>query len=231
MELAGLGGTERQLMRIALVLFPLVAWAQSAPVALQNLQPRNVKVEAVAYRGRKAVRLTSIDSANVDDGARLAIIPGTSFENGTIEVDLAGDVIPGSSEASRGFTGMAFRVAPASLKYECFYVRPLNGRSQDQLQRNHSTQYISYPEFPWQRLREETPGKYESYVDLDPGAWTKVRIVVDGEKASLFVNGAPQPVLIVNDLKHGASKGALALWIGPGVVAHFANLRVTSASR
>ena len=68
-------------------------------------------------------------------------------------------------------------------------------------------------------------------MDLVPGAWTKVRIVVEGEKASLFVNGAPQPVLLVNDLKHGESKGALALWIGPGVVAQFANLRVTAAAR
>jgi hypothetical protein len=102
-----------------------------------------------------------------------------------------------------------------------------NGRSEDQTQRNHSTQYISVPDFPWQKLRAETPSKYESYVDLAPGAWTKVKIEVHGDKAGLYVNGAAQPTLIVNDLKHGRSKGAIALWIGPGVVAHFANLTVT----
>jgi hypothetical protein len=203
----------------------------AAVIPLRNLQPRHVKVEAVTYQGREATRLTSIDSADLDDGARFALVPNTAFKDGTIEADVAGGVIPGFSEAFRGFTGVAFRVNTAGPKYECFYLRPLNGRSSDQLQRNHSTQYISYPEFPWQRLRKETPGKYESYVDLVPGAWTKVRIVVQGGKASLFVNGAGQPTLIVNDLKQEVSEGAVALWIGPGVVAHFANLRVTPDAR
>jgi hypothetical protein len=61
---------------------------------------------------------------------------------------------------------------------------------------------------------------------LAPGAWTKIKIEVHGDKARLYVNGAGQPTLIVNDLKHGQLKGAIALWIGPGVVAHFANLTV-----
>jgi len=33
--------------------------------------------------------------------------------------------------------------------------------------------------------------------------------------------------LVVNDLKQGQSQGRIALWIGPGTVAHFANLRVS----
>jgi hypothetical protein len=40
------------------------------------------------------------------------------------------------------------------------------------------TQYISVPGFPWNKLRAESPGKYESYVDLVAGQWTKVRIQV-----------------------------------------------------
>lgn len=205
-------------------------YGQTTTVPLKNLEPRHVRVESVDYLGRAATRLTAIDDKGVDDGARLALIPKTAFANGTIEVDLTGDAMPGMPETIRGFTGIAFRVDPAELKYECFYVRTLNGRSADQLQRNHSTQYISYPEFPWQRLRSETPGRYESYVDLEPGVWTKLKITVQGVKAQLFVNGAAQPALVVNDLKHGIGKGGIALWIGPGVVAHFADLRVTPAA-
>ncbi|MDZ4797295.1 MAG: hypothetical protein SGI92_03970 [Bryobacteraceae bacterium] len=93
--------------------------------------------------------------------------------------------------------------------------------------RNHSVQYIAIPEWPWRRLREETPKKYETYVDLVPGEWTKVKIEVRGDKAKLYVGGAVQPTLIVNDLKHGPGRGALALWIDPGTVAHFASLRVS----
>src|SRR5262249_580620 len=145
---------------------------------------------------------------------------------GTIEVDLTGDTAPDAAENLRGFVGIAFRVAPDASRFECIYLRPKNGRSQDQLQRNHSTQYISIPGFPWQKLRAETPGKYESYVDLVAGEWTKVKIVVSGDKAQLYVNGAAQPALIVNDLKQAGPAGAVALWIGPGTIAHFANLKV-----
>ena len=114
-----------------------------------------------------------------------------------------------------------------TMKYECFYLRPTNGRADDQVRRNHSAQYVSYPEFPWHRLRKEFPEKYESYVDLLPGEWTKVKIEVRGNKARLYVHDAAQPVLVVNDLKQGASQGQIALWVGTGTVAHFANLRVS----
>ena len=82
------------------------------------------------------------------------------------------------------------------------------------------------PEYGWSRLRNEAPGRYESYVDLVPDEWTKLKIEVSGVKARLYVNDSPQPVLLVNDLKHGDSEGAVALWIGMGTEAYFANLRL-----
>ena len=51
--------------------------------------------------------------------------------------------------------------------------------------------------------------------------------MVAGQDARLYVHGADQPTLIVKDLKLAASQGAIALWIGPGTDAHFANLRVS----
>jgi hypothetical protein len=202
------------------------AQTKSVPLdPLNGLKPLNVKAESVTYRGRKSVRITDA-SASAPDGARLAIVSGTDFADGVIEAEITGDALPGMPDTVRGFPGIAFRVSPDGAQYECLYLRPKNGRSEDQLQRNHSTQYISAPDFPWQRLRSETPGKYESYVDLEPGAWTKVKIDVRGDKARLYVNGAIQPALIVDDLKRGKSKGAVALWIGPGVIAHFAQLRI-----
>ena len=80
---------------------------------------------------------------------------------------------------------------------------------------------------PWNLLRKDFPEKYESYVDLVAGEWTKVKIEVRGDKARLYVNGVAQPTLLVNDLKQGQSKGAIALWIGTGTVAHFADLRIS----
>ena len=212
--------------------FAVLVWAarvNAKDIALDPaaLRPHNVKTGSVDYKGRKAVRITDAGPANTGDGAAFALIDGTDFQDGTLEVDLAGDTEPGAAPEFRGFTGLAFRVSPGGAKYECFYLRPKNGRSEDQLQRNHSAQYISFPEFGWQKLRNEFPGKYETYVDLVPGEWTHIKITVQGDHARLFVNQSPQPVLVVNDLKHAAARGAVALWVGPRTVASFANLRIS----
>jgi hypothetical protein len=192
----------------------------------EGLKPINAKVESVTYKGRKALRVTDSAPEGTSDDGRLVVVTGSQFEDGLIEVDVAGDRIPGAAEAARGFVGIAFRVAPDGPPFEAFYLRPYNGRSNDQLQRNHSAQYISSPEYPWNRLRQEFPGKYEAYVDLVPGEWTKMKIEVNADKARLYVNGAPEPTLIVNHLLHSGAKGAVALFISVGSVAHFANLRV-----
>jgi hypothetical protein len=195
-------------------------------LSVERLELRSVKGDAITYKGQTAVRLVDVGAPDLADVERLAVVRGSSFTDGTIEVDLTGDTAPDAAENLRGFVGVAFRVSGDASRFECFYLRPKNGRSEDQLQRNHSAQYISVPGFPWEKLRSETPGKYESYVDLVAGDWTKVKIVVSGDKAQLYVNGAKEPTLIVNDLKQARAAGAIALWIGPGTIAHFANLKV-----
>ncbi len=205
-----------------------------------EMQPRNVKMERVTYKGRKALRVTGVAPANVADAdmvagsgkaIQLVVLNKTEFQDGVIEIELTGEPGPDAGKDARGFVGVAFRVnldaAKDAVKYECFYLRPTNGRADDQVRRNHSTQYISHPDFLFARLRKEFPEKYESYVDLIPGEWTKVKIEVRGDKARLYVHDAAQPVLVVNDLKHGQSRGQIALWVWPGTVAHFANLRVS----
>jgi len=215
----------------AVALFTaLAAWGQSNSLPLSSLKPYNVKVEPAMYKGKQAIRVTEAAQQRANGNEdQIAIIANTSFRDGTIEADVAGEPAPGALEGARGFVGIAFRVAADISKFECFYLRPTNGRADDQVRRNHSVQYISFPDFPWHRLRKEFPEKYESYADLVPGEWTRVRIEAMGEKARLFVNGVQQPALIVNDLKFGGtSAGAIGLWIGPGTVAHFANVTVSA---
>jgi hypothetical protein len=90
-----------------------------------------------------------------------------------------------------------------------------------------STPSISHPDYPWERLRKEAPGKYESYVDLDADRWTRIRLVVAGSSARLYVNDARQPALIVNDLKRPATSGGIGLWVGPGSNAYFRSLKLS----
>ena len=67
---------------------------------------------------------------------------------------------------------------------------------------------------------------YEFYVDVEAGAWTRLKIVIAGTKAQLHVNEADQPCLIVNDLKLGEGHGQVALWTGSDTEAHFTKLEV-----
>jgi hypothetical protein len=205
------------------------AQTQRFPLDSANgLKLLNVKAESSTFKGRKALRVTDTAPAGAGDEARLAILTGTEFQDGNIELDLVGEVAPGAMEGARGFVGIAFRVAPDGSHFECIYLRPTNGRAEDQVRRNHSVQYISVPGFPWQRLRKEFPERYETYVDLVAGEWTKMRIEVRADKARLYVHDAQQPTLLVNDLKQVQSKGTIALWVGPGTIAHFSNLRVSN---
>ncbi len=150
------------------------------------------------------------------------------FGNGTIEVEVSGQPAPGAAGGARGFVGIAWRLQDDRKTYDCFYLRPTNGRAEDQQRRNHTAQYISHPEWTWFKFRSETPSKYETYVDIVPGRWIQVKIVVAGEQARLYVNGAEQPTLIVNDVKSGAdATGQVALWLEGSTVAHYRNLKVT----
>ena len=189
---------------------------------LSELELHQVEAESVTYHDRHAIRLIE----QGEPTSAIAILSGSEFKNGVIEAEVAGMPRKDAPQDMRGFVGIAFRVQPRGSQYECFFLRPTNGRADDQLRRNHSTQYISCPDFPWYRLREETPGVYESYTDLVPGAWTPIRIVVSGIRAELYVNGAEQPCLIVNDLKLGETRGQIALWIGSGTEAHFSAVTV-----
>lgn len=203
-------------------------FAQETSLSIAHLQPVSVNLQAVTYKGKDAIRMTGFKKTRYTH--ELAILRNSSFTNGTIEVELSGDRLPDSDTSNRGFAGIAFRVegTDSLRRFDCFYLRPANGRAEDQLRRNHSVQYVSEPEYTWQRLRKENPGVYESYADLVPGEWTKVKIVVKDRYARLYVNGAAEPCLIVHDLKRGVSSGAVALWIGVGTEAYFRNLKITN---
>lgn len=214
----------------ALLAAALCAQERSLPLDKPaGLTAHNTTATPVTFRGKPALKLVS--SGEPAGGGRadhLMLVDGLEFTNGTIEVDLAGEPGTGAPGGARGFVGVAFRVQPDRRTYDCFYLRPTNGRADDQERRNHTAQYISHPDHTWSKLREKTPSRYESYVDILPAEWIHVKIEVTGDKARLYVNGATQPTLIVNDVKTGATaKGAVALWFEGSTIAHFANLRIT----
>ena len=212
----------RRLCGLTLLAGALLGLSQPE-IPLADLQAIGATITAVPYQGRNAVRMVESDAKRQGG---LALITGRAFRDGTIEVDVAGRRGPHAVPDDRGFIGVAFRVRDGGSRYEYIYLRPDNGRVLDQVRRNHSTQYASHPDFGFDRLRKEAPERYESYVDLETGVWTRMRVEVQGLTARLFVHDAPQPALVVNDLKLGAEGGGLALWIGPGTEGFFSNLRI-----
>jgi hypothetical protein len=213
-----------RLNKLALWVPPAIASLMSAQT-LDQLTPHQVKLESVDYSGKRAIKI--VEDGQVPNGEAYAIVKGAVFHDGEIEVELAGRPAGSAFGAARGFIGIAFRLQGGQFEY--VYLRPTNGRADDQVRRNHSTQYSSHPKFGFAESRQQSPEKYESYVDLEVGVWTRYRITVEGAKARLYVHGAAQPCLIVNDLKLGDSSGGVALWIGPGTEGYFTGLKIHAA--
>ena len=206
--------------------------AQDAAITLplsdtSRLTPHNVTAVAVRYRDSDAVEVRLAGAYRGPDKDTFAVIQDLDFHDGTIEVDVAGSLLPSALSGARGFVGIAFRIDPKDFACEGFYVRPTNGRAEDQVRRNHATQYFSYPGWDFDRLRREAPAKYEAYADLVPDEWIHLRIEVAGATARLYVGAASQPTLIVNDLKRGAeAHGTVGLFVDNGTNGHFRNLTI-----
>ena len=185
-----------------------------------------VKTQAVSYLGRESVRITM--EGQDHDG--LALLPGTDFQDGVIEADIAVRNTTPPEVKRPGFIGIAFRVSPDASRYEVFYLRPGNSQALDQAKRNHAVQYVSAPNFGWYRLRRELPSVYESYAELALETWTKVLIEVAGRSAKLYVNGSAKPSLVVDGLKGEDLHGAVGLWAYTDQESFFSNVRITPAT-
>jgi len=212
-------------MRVTVAALSLLLAVPLAAQRADRLAGINVSITQVTFKGRTAIQVIAAPQA--PNASSYAVVKDVSFRDGTIEVDLAGQPAAGADSGARGFIGIAFRLS-SDGRYEYIYLRPTNGRADDQIRRNHSTQYSSHPDFDFARSRQEAPEKYESYVDLQPGVWTKYKIEIEGRKARLYVNGAEQPCLIVNDLKLEPREGGVALWVGPGTEGYFSNLKISA---
>lgn len=131
----------------------LLVFLAVAPLNAQTaeqLEAHGVSVADTSYQGKTAVSIDTLPA--VANGKSYAILKGSRFHNGTIEVDLAGKPAANAFADARGFIGIAFRMQ--GDHYEYIYLRPTNGRADDQVRRNHSTQYSAQPGYDYDRLRK-----------------------------------------------------------------------------
>ena len=151
----------------------------------EGLRLHNVTAEPAVLQGKKGLKVTISDQAQrqlqqMSDAQQasfeqLALVGNLEFSSGEISAEIAGAPAPGAAEGARGFVGIAFRVQSDLKTYDAFYLRPTNGRADDQERRNHAAQYVSHPDWPWFRLRERNAvpirglrGRPAGHLDRDP---------------------------------------------------------------
>ena len=218
----------KRLLFIAGFVLSINSYSQTINLESSRLEAVKVNMSIESLMGSKVVKAIKDSSVKEFDEPTFVKIKGVNFKNGIIEVKVLSRLLKNAPDFARGFIGIAFRINDSNTKYECIYLRPVNSRVDDQVRRNHSIQYYSYPDYKFDRFRKEAPEKYESYTDMEMNKWITMRIEVKDAQAKLFINNNQQPSLIVNDLKHGPdASGSIALWVETGTEGYFKDLKIT----
>lgn len=172
------------------------------------------------------------DEKNLDatvDGPSFVKLSNLNIENGSIEVKVLSKIMENNPfPAARGFIGLAYRIDQDNKHFDAIYLRPSNGRADDQLRRNHSVQYFAYPNYGFNRLRKEANGLYETYANIGLEEWITMRIEFQNKKARLYLNQQEQPAFLVNEMLGSSKNGSIGLWVEIGTVGYFRDLKITN---
>jgi len=212
------------LFRGTLCLFLLpAALCQAQTIKKFNLE-NLLKENKLIIFPKQDVTVIKEDAYNGVSVKGIAWLKGVTFSTGSIDIDLRGkDVF------QQSFLGIAFHGIDTTT-YDAVYFRPFNFHSADTLRRKHCVQYISPPDYPWERLRKEHPLVYENAVAPSPAAtaWFHAHIEVGENEIRVYVNQSKIPSLVVKKL-NTRNEGLIGLWTDRlGLNGDFANLVITS---
>jgi hypothetical protein len=141
------------------------------------------------------------------------------MENGLIEVDLCGDLLPDAPDYARAFIGLAYRVQDNLSAYESIYLRPTNGPAAPP-RATRAVQYYAYPDHPFDMLRETEPDRYEAAANIAPGRWARLSVALQGKRFTAQVDGV---LVLQGEGKLPARSGRIGLLVDIGTEGHFAN--------
>lgn len=197
----------------------------------RNFTGVHVRTENVLLEGLPVLRVVKKDKITIYDENTYAKVNDLQFHNGIIEVKLLSRLLPDAPDFARGFIGIVYRANGDDSEFESFYVRPTNGRNcTDSARKAHGCQYFSYPGYTFSYFREYGITKYEAEADIDLDEWITLKAVIENERAEFYLNQGTEPILVVEDMKHGVSeKGAVGIFVDIGTEAFVAELKVTCA--
>jgi hypothetical protein len=186
-----------------------------------------LKLNKIRIYNRHASQLNDATMKNglhldAKEGDGVAWIEGLRIGNGTIEFDVKGKNVMQQSFVGIGFHGVN------DTTLDVVYFRPFNFQSPDPARKGHSVQYVSLPQYDWERLRNSFPNKYEHPItpSPQPNDWVHVRILIKFPTVSVFVNNQAEPSLVVEQLST-QKEGNIGFWVGNNSDGDFANLAVT----
>ncbi len=198
--------SSRNALKIAFVLIPMTVGlvsgrpVQKAPGEAIEFTPERwdlANARVVDYLERKALMGT-------------AFLKNADFEDGVIECDIA------MKAGVRAYPGILFRIQSPE-DYERVYLRPHRSPLYDD-----AVQYVAafHGVDSWQFYNG--PGLTARAV-IPTERWVHVKIEVLGTQARIFLDNAPQPVLVIGDLKRGKSRGGLGLTTAADGASYFSN--------
>ncbi|MCM1499610.1 MAG: hypothetical protein NC124_14185 [Clostridium sp.] len=202
---------------------------KSIDMKKDNFTAVHVMTEEKQLEGKPVLRIVKKDKINLYDENTYAKLDNLQFHNGIIEVKLLSRLLPDAPDFARGFIGIVYRANAKDSEFESFYLRPTNGRGCTDIARKaHGCQYFSYPGYTFSYFREYGITKYEAAADIDLNEWITLKAVIENERAEFYLNQVPEPVLVVEDMKHGiGEKGSVGIFVDIGTEAFVSELKVT----
>lgn len=224
----------------ALIIFVSfsITYGQKIKFEGKEFEIANVKASVVDFAGEQVIKVERDLDKLAFDADRLEVtvdeptyvrLKGVDFDNGIIEVKMLAQIQdPSPFQRAQGFIGLAFRIDENDKAFESIYLRPKVGRSDNQSARNRTVQYYAYPDHKFDTLRKTAPGKYETTAPVDINEWITMRIEVNGEKASMFINDAKYSTFVVDKMLGKTTHGAIGLWVDIGTIGYFKDLKIIS---
>lgn len=227
----------KKFIALLITFFALNISAQTIKFENQEFEIANVTASVVNFKGEKVLKVERdlnkipFDEKRLEetvDEPTFLKLKNLDFENGIIEVKVLAQIQnPSPFEASRGFIGLVYRINEENSEFESIYLRPKNGRADNQIQRNHTIQYFSYPDFKFEKLRRpEYFGKYETYADIDMNEWITMKLEIKDKKAVLYLNNQKYPSFLVDKMFGDCKSGSVGLRVDIGTVGYFKDLKI-----
>ena len=101
----------------------------------------------------------------------------------------------------RSSIGIAFHGLNDSV-YDAVYYRPFNFFAKDSVRRVQAIQYVSHPDFTWEKLWNERNAVFEKQIihPPDPNEWFTLKLVINDSIVKAFIHNNKIPSLEIKKL-------------------------------